>query len=98
MGRGLSARADLAMPNGEQPEVQHRLRTLNPRLEEWSAVSASTGHAGELVASPSVSSALAAGGIVAVTVTPTLADGLAGNLEEGAVTIEVLLRHHVPVV
>jgi hypothetical protein len=37
------------MPNGEQPEVQHRLRTLNPRLEEWSAVPASTGHAGELV-------------------------------------------------
>jgi threonine dehydratase len=52
----------------------------------------------ESVASPSVSSALAAGGIVSVTVTPTLADGLAGNLEEGAVTIEVLLRHHVPVV
>jgi threonine dehydratase len=52
----------------------------------------------ESVASPSVSSALAAGGIVTVTVTPTLADGLAGNLEEGAVTIEVLLRHHVPVV
>jgi threonine dehydratase len=44
-----------------------------------------------------VSSALAAGGVVAVTVTPTLADGLAGNLEEGAVTIDVLLHHHVPV-
>jgi threonine dehydratase len=52
----------------------------------------------ESVASPSVSSALAAGRIVPVTVTPTLADGLAGNLEEGAVTIDVLLRHHVDVV
>jgi threonine dehydratase len=52
----------------------------------------------ESVASPSVSSALAAGGIVPVTVTPTLADGLAGNLEDGAVTIDILLRHHVPVV
>jgi threonine dehydratase len=52
----------------------------------------------ESVASPSVSSALAAGAIVPVTVSATLADGLAGNLEEGAVTIDVLLRHHVPVV
>jgi len=52
----------------------------------------------ESVASPSVSSALAAGHIVPVTVTPTLADGLAGNLEEGAVTIDVLLQHQVKVV
>jgi hypothetical protein len=37
MGRGLSARVDLAMPNGEQPEVQQQLRTLSPRLEELSA-------------------------------------------------------------
>ncbi len=49
MGRGLSARADLAMSNGEQAEVPHRLRKLNPRLEEWSAVPAGTGHARELV-------------------------------------------------
>jgi threonine dehydratase len=52
----------------------------------------------ESVASPSMSSALAAGGIVPVTVTSTLADGLAGNLEEGAITIDILLRHHVGVV
>jgi threonine dehydratase len=52
----------------------------------------------ESVASPSVSSALVAGHIVPVTVTSTLADGLAGNLEEGAVTIDVLLQHHVNVV
>jgi threonine dehydratase len=52
----------------------------------------------ESVASPSISSALAAGAIVPVTVTDTLADGLAGNLEEGAVTIDALLRHHVSVV
>ena len=51
----------------------------------------------ESVASPSVSSAIAAGHIVPVTVTTTLADGLAGNLEEGAVTLDVMLRHHVEV-
>ncbi len=52
----------------------------------------------ESVASPSVSSAVAAGRIVPVTVTSTLADGLAGNLEEGAVTLDILIRHHVEVV
>jgi threonine dehydratase len=52
----------------------------------------------ESVASPSASSAIAAGGIVPVTVTATLADGLSGNLEEGAVTIDVLLQHHVEVI
>jgi threonine dehydratase len=52
----------------------------------------------ESVASPSVSSAIAAGRIVPITVTSTVADGLAGNLEDGAVTIDVLLRHHVDVV
>ena len=46
MGRGLSARVDLAMPNGEQPEVQQQLRTLGPRLEE---LSASAGQVGGLV-------------------------------------------------
>jgi hypothetical protein len=40
MGRGLFARADLAMSNGGQPEVQHRLRTLSQRREELSAVPA----------------------------------------------------------
>ncbi len=48
-GRGLFTRADLAMPNGEQPEVQHGLRTLSQRLEELSTVPAGAGHAGELV-------------------------------------------------
>jgi threonine dehydratase len=52
----------------------------------------------ESVASPSMSSAIAAGGIISIKVEPTLADGLAGNLEEGAVTIDVLLQHHVNVV
>jgi threonine dehydratase len=52
----------------------------------------------ESVASPSMSSAIAAGGIISITVEPTLADGLAGNLEEGAITIDVLLEHHVNVV
>jgi threonine dehydratase len=51
----------------------------------------------ESVASPSASSAIAAGGIVPITVTATLADGLAGNLEEGSVTIDVLLQHDVHV-
>ncbi len=52
----------------------------------------------ESVASPSVSSALAEGHIVPVEVTATLADGLSGNLEIGAVTVDILLRHHVDVV
>ena len=42
-------RTDLAMPNGEQCEVQHRLRMLRERLEELSAVGAGAGHAGEFV-------------------------------------------------
>jgi hypothetical protein len=42
-------RTDLAMPNGEQCEVQHQLRMLSQRLEELSAVGAGAGHAGELV-------------------------------------------------
>jgi diguanylate cyclase (GGDEF)-like protein len=38
------------MPNAGQPEGQNRLRTLNQRLEELSAVPSSTGHAEEFVA------------------------------------------------
>jgi diguanylate cyclase (GGDEF)-like protein len=38
------------MPNGRQPTLQHRLRTLNQRLEELSAVPTGTGHAEEFVA------------------------------------------------
>jgi hypothetical protein len=51
MGRGLSAWADLAMPDGEHPEVQHRLHTLSPPLEELSAVPTGASHTGELVVS-----------------------------------------------
>jgi hypothetical protein len=39
------------MPNGEQTEVQHRLRTLSPPLEELSAVPTGAGHTGGLVVS-----------------------------------------------
>jgi diguanylate cyclase (GGDEF)-like protein len=38
------------MPNARQPEGQNRLRTLNQRLEELSAVPSSAGHAEEFVA------------------------------------------------
>jgi len=51
----------------------------------------------ESEASPSVSAALAAGHVVPITVEPTLADGLAGNLEHGAVTIDIAVQHHVEV-
>jgi len=48
----------------------------------------------EAEASRSVSAAVAAGRVVPVAVGPTLADGLAGNLEPGSVTVE-LVRAHV---
>jgi threonine dehydratase len=51
----------------------------------------------ESEASPSMSAAIAAGGIVPITVDPTLADGLAGNLELGAVTVDIAREHHVEV-
>jgi threonine dehydratase len=51
----------------------------------------------ESEASPSMSTALAAGAIVPITVEPTVADGLAGNLEPGAVTVRIALDHHVDV-
>lgn len=47
--------------------------------------------------SPAFTSALAAGGITPIEVGETLADGLAGNLERGAVTFE-LVRDHVDAV
>jgi threonine dehydratase len=47
--------------------------------------------------SPAMSTALAAGRIVPVDVGDTLADGVAGNLEPGAVTFE-LVRDHVEAV
>ena len=51
----------------------------------------------ESEASPSMSTALAAGAIVPIDVEPTVADGLAGNLEPGAVTVGVALAHGVSV-
>jgi threonine dehydratase len=51
----------------------------------------------ESEASPSMSTALAAGSIVPINVEPTVADGLAGNLEPGAVTVGVALAHGVQV-
>ncbi len=52
----------------------------------------------ESEASPAVSTALSAGGVAPITVEPTLADGLAGNLEAGAVTVDIALAHQVEVV
>jgi threonine dehydratase len=51
----------------------------------------------ESEASPSMSTALAAGAIVPINVEPTVADGLAGNLEPGAVTVGIALAHGVQV-
>jgi threonine dehydratase len=51
----------------------------------------------ESEASPSMSTALAAGRIVPIDVEPTVADGLAGNLEPGTVTVQVALDHGVNV-
>ena len=48
----------------------------------------------ESEASPTMRASLAAGKIVAVEERPTLADGLAGNLEPGSVTFD-LVREHV---
>jgi threonine dehydratase len=52
----------------------------------------------ESEASPSVTTALAAGHTAPITVEPTLADGLAGNLEPGAVTVDIALAQHIEVV
>jgi threonine dehydratase len=51
----------------------------------------------ESEASPSMSAAVAAGGMVPISVEPTLADGLAGNLEMGAVTVDIALEHSVEI-
>jgi threonine dehydratase len=51
----------------------------------------------ESEASPSMTAAVASGGIVPITVDPTLADGLAGNLEAGAVTVDIVLKNGVEV-
>jgi threonine dehydratase len=44
-------------------------------------------------ASPAVSASMAAGRVVTVAVGATLADGLAGNIEPGAVTVPLITRH-----
>ncbi len=51
----------------------------------------------ESEASPSMSAALAAGAIVPIDVEPTVADGLAGNLEPGSITVGIALAHGVSV-
>jgi threonine dehydratase len=51
----------------------------------------------ESEASPSMSAAVAAGTIVPITVDPTLADGLAGNLEAGAITVDILRQNKVEI-
>jgi threonine dehydratase len=44
-------------------------------------------------ASPTMRAALDAGAIVEVDERPTIADGLAGNIEEGSITFELVRRH-----
>jgi threonine dehydratase len=44
-----------------------------------------------------MSAAVAAGTIVPITVEPTLADGLAGNLEAGAITVGIALDNNVEI-
>jgi threonine dehydratase len=51
----------------------------------------------ESEASPSMSAAVSAGTIVPITVEPTLADGLAGNLEAGAITVDIALHNKVEI-
>ena len=47
----------------------------------------------EAEASPGLSTAVEAGRVEMVEVEPTLADGLAGNLEGGSITVELVKRH-----
>lgn len=49
----------------------------------------------ETESSRAMSTALAAGEVVHVDVAPTLADGLAGNMEPGAITLAILQQHPV---
>jgi threonine dehydratase len=48
----------------------------------------------EAQASQAVSAAVAAGGTIDVAIAPTIADGLAGNIESGSITVD-LIRQHV---
>ncbi|HET7530826.1 MAG TPA: pyridoxal-phosphate dependent enzyme [Mycobacteriales bacterium] len=52
----------------------------------------------EAEASPAISSAIEAGQTEIIEIDPTLADGLAGNLEEGSITAELIARHVAEVV
>jgi threonine dehydratase len=47
----------------------------------------------EAAASRAVSAAVSAGHQVSVKIGPTLADGLAGNIEPGSVTVDLITRH-----
>jgi threonine dehydratase len=47
----------------------------------------------QAAASPAVLAALNDGGATPIVVQPTLADGLAGNIEAGSVTIDLVRRH-----
>lgn len=48
--------------------------------------------------SPGLSSAIEAGEVEMIDIEPTLADGLAGNLEPGSITVELVKRHVAEVV
>jgi threonine dehydratase len=50
-------------------------------------------HGAQSVASPALHAALAAGRIVSVDVQPSLADGLAGNVEDSSITFGLLQQH-----
>ncbi len=52
----------------------------------------------EADASPGMTTALAAGKVEIVEVEETIADGLAGNLEDGSITVELIARHVAEVV
>ena len=47
----------------------------------------------EADASPAISTSVAAGRVVEIREQPTIADGLAGNVEPGSVTIPLIARH-----
>ena len=52
----------------------------------------------EAEASPGMTAAIAAGRVEIVEVEETIADGLAGNLEDGSITVELIARHVAEVV
>jgi threonine dehydratase len=47
----------------------------------------------EAAASPAMSTAIRAGAVIPVEVQDTLADGLAGNLEPGTITVDLIRQH-----